>query len=126
MQVAELEAPALANEAPVENGLRLLVRSWKDRDRDFVKLLASRTAAAGSRSALVFCAEEGDSVRIFLARSSDLDFNCGQVLREALAALGLRGGGSADLAQGELPAKQRAALVDSLTSAIRTAAAPSQ
>jgi alanyl-tRNA synthetase len=62
-------------------------------------------------------------VRVFIARSSDLDFNCGQLLREALAHFGLRGGGSADLAQGEVPAEQEAALRDSLCDTIRKSAA---
>jgi alanyl-tRNA synthetase len=53
-----------------------------------------------------------------LAASSDLEFNCGQILREALASLGLRGGGSADLAQGEVPAEQEVALRASISEAI--------
>jgi len=58
--------------------------------------------------------------RVFIARSHDLAFDCGQILREALAHLGLRGGGSADLAQGDVPAKQEEALRASLTDAIRS------
>ena len=60
---------------------------------------------------------------MFVARSADLDFNCGQILREALVQLGLRGGGSADLAQGEVPAELESALLASVTSAIRSAVA---
>jgi alanyl-tRNA synthetase len=121
-ELATFQAAQLAMEVPIENGLRLVVRAWRDRDRDYVKLLASRTAAAAERTAVIFCASDFDPVRVFVARSSDLDFNCGQILREALAHFGLRGGGSADFAQGEVPAEQEAALRASVSDAISRAA----
>ena len=117
-ELAVFQAAKLAMEVPIENGLRLVVRAWKDRDRDYVKLLASRTATAAPRTAVIFSANDADPVRVFVARSSDLDFNCGQILREALAHMGLRGGGSADLAQGEVPAEQETALRASVSEAI--------
>ena len=122
-ELAVFQAARLAMEQPIENGLRLVVRAWRDMDRDDVRLLASRTAMAAPRTAAIFSSHEADTVRVFIARSSDLDFNCGQILREALASLGLRGGGSADLAQGEVPAKQEAALRAALRDAIYRAMA---
>jgi alanyl-tRNA synthetase len=59
---------------------------------------------------------------VFIARGADLDFNCGQILREALAQLGLRGGGTAGLAQGEVPAEQETALQAFLSHVICKAA----
>jgi alanyl-tRNA synthetase len=117
-ELAALQSARLAMEVSIENGLRLVVRAWKDRDRDYIKLLASRTALAAPRTAVIFSANDAEPVRMFVARSSDLDFNCGQILREALAQLGLRGGGSADLAQGDVPSEQEAALRVSVTDAI--------
>ena len=122
-ELAVFQAARLVMEEPVENGLRLVMRAWNDRDRDSVRLLASRTALAAPRTAVIFCANDTDPVRVFVARSADLDFNCGQILREALARLGLRGGGSADLAQGEVPANQEAALRASVQEAICKTAA---
>ena len=122
-ELAMFQAAKLAMEVPIENGLRLIERAWKDGDRDYVKLLASRTAASAERTAVIFSATESNPVRVFVARSADLDFNCGQILREALAHLGLRGGGSADLAQGEVPAEQETALRASLSDAIGRAVA---
>ena len=122
-ELAIFEAAKLAMDVPIENGLRLAVHAWKDRDRDYVKLLASRTAEAAARTAVIFFASEANPIRVFVARNSDLDFNCGQILREALSHLGLRGGGSADLAQGEVPAEQEKALRASLSDAIRRAVA---
>jgi alanyl-tRNA synthetase len=107
----------------LKTGLRLVVREWRDRDRDYIKLLASRTAIAAPRTAVIFCAYDTNPVRMFVARSSDLDFNCGQILREALAQVGLRGGGSADLAQGDVPSQQEAALRASVSDAICRAVA---
>jgi len=122
-ELAAFQAARLAMEVPIENGLRLVVREWRDRDRDYIKLLASRTAIAAPRTAVIFCAYDTNPVRMFVARSSDLDFNCGQILREALAQVGLRGGGSADLAQGDVPSQQEAALRASVSDAICRAVA---
>lgn len=124
-ELAAFHGAKLAMEVPLENGLRLVVRAWKDRDRDFVRLLASRTAAADARTAVIFSAQDANPVRVFIARSPDLKFDCGRLLKEALAQFGLRGGGSADLAQGEVPAEQEAALRAALTEAIGRAAASS-
>lgn len=118
-ELALLEGARLVAEAPVEDGIRLLVREWKDRDRDYVRLLASRAAAAAPATAVLFSAEESDPFRVFVARSADLGFNCGQLLREELAKIGLRGGGSADMAQGDVPAAQAGELRERLVDAIR-------
>jgi len=104
---------------PIEGGLRLVMREWKDKDRDYVKILASRTAAAPS-TAVILCAKDADPIRVFVARSPDLKFDCGRMLRESLAHLGLRGGGSADLAQGDVPRENEAALLATLSGSIRT------
>lgn len=125
-ELAVYHASKLAMEEPIENGVRMVARSWKDRDRDYVKLLASRTAAAAPRTVVVFSATNADPVQAFVARSSDLAFNCGQILREALASLGLRGGGSAEFAQGEVPAKQEASLRGAVCDAISGAVADGQ
>jgi alanyl-tRNA synthetase len=118
-ELATFQAASLAMEVPLDNGLRLVVRAWKDRDRDYVKLLASRTAASAPSTAVIFFAAAADPGRVFVARGPDLGFDCGQILREALAEIGLRGGGSADLAQGDVPAEQEAELRASITDVIR-------
>ena len=118
-ELVAFQAAALAMEVPLDRGLRLVVRAWKDRDRDYVKLLASRTAASAPLTAVIFCAAAADPVRVFVARSPDLGFDCGRILREALAQLGLRGGGSADLAQGDVPARQEVDLAASIADAVR-------
>lgn len=121
-QLADYHAARLAVEVPISGGLRIIDRLWKDRDAAYVKLLATRTASAAPSSVAIFGAEAGGTVAVFLARSLDLNFDCGKVLKEALAQLGLRGGGSADLAQGEVPADQSPALRARLAEAIRATA----
>ncbi len=122
-ELAAFQAEKLVTQAPIEAGLRLVVGAWSDRDRDYVKLLASRTAAASPRTAVIFTAHDAGAVRMFVARHADLDFDCGKILRESLARLGLRGGGSPDFAQGEVPVAQELALRSAVSDAMRNAVA---
>jgi alanyl-tRNA synthetase len=120
-ELASYHATRLAVEETIHDGLRLVERTFKDRDREYVKLLASRVAAAAPSTAVVFCSEEANPARIFVARSMGLDFDCGRVLKEALAKRGLRGGGSADLAQGDVPLHDCAAVLAEAAAAVRAA-----
>jgi len=118
--LADYHAARLAVEVPIERGLRFLDRSWKDRDADYIKLLASRVTSAAPSTILLFCSESSDPASIVLARNLDINLDCGRILKEALAQLGLRGGGSPDFAQGEVPVLELAALRGSLVAAIRS------
>jgi len=120
-ELADYHAARLAVEVPIDSGLRFVDRSWKDRDPEYVRLLASRLTAAAPSTIALFSAEAADPAFVVLARSLDLNFECGRVLREALAQLGLRGGGSEDLAQGEVPVEQLPALRASLRTVLRQA-----
>jgi alanyl-tRNA synthetase len=72
---------------------------------------------------VIFSAKSESPVRVFIARSRDLDLNCGQILKDALAQFGLRGGGSSDLAQGDVPEQQEEELRNALMDAMRSASA---
>jgi alanyl-tRNA synthetase len=61
---------------------------------------------------------------VFLARSPDLDFQCGAMLRELLSSFGLRGGGSPDLAQGDAPGERMQELLASVIATIRNLLPP--
>ena len=123
-ELATFQAAKLISEEPVRNSLRLLVREWKDRDRDFVRMLASRTVAAAPSTAVVFCAKDSDPARVYIARSPDLNFHCGTVLRELLSNFGLRGGGSPDLAQGDVPREHEQKFLALAVDTIRNLAPP--
>ncbi len=118
-ELASYHASRLAVEVPIEEGLRLVVRSWKDRDREYVKMLAARTAMAAPETVVILCAEEANPARVVMSRSLSLELDCGRMLREALAEMGLRGGGSPDLAQGEVPIDQVATLCSKLRESVR-------
>lgn len=119
--LAAYHAVRLAVEEPIHGGLRMVERTFKDRDREYVKLLASSVASAAPWTAALFCAEEANPARIFVARSMDLDLDCGRILKDALAQRGLRGGGSADMAQGDVPLQDCAQVRAELAAAIREA-----
>ena len=87
---------------------------------EFVRLLASRLTATVPRTIALFISAETDPARIFLARSQDMKLHCGEVLREALTAYGLRGGGSPDLAQGDLTREQAEELSAKLSADLRS------
>ena len=117
-ELASYHAGQLVAETAAKSGLRLVVREFKDRDYEYVRMLASRTAAAAASTVAIFSARENEPTRLFLARSRDLNFDCGRILREALSAFGLRGGGSPDLAQCEVPRENEAALVAALSETV--------
>ncbi|HVT99888.1 MAG TPA: DHHA1 domain-containing protein [Acidobacteriaceae bacterium] len=122
-ELADYHAARLAVEVQIENRLRIVDRLWKDRDPEYCRLLASRLTAAAPSTIVLFCTETTDPASIVLARSLDFSFDCGRILKEALSQLGLRGGGSADFAQGEVPPAQARALRTDLIAAVRKAVA---
>lgn len=127
-ELADYHAARLLVEVPFEHGgkgIRIIDRCWNDRDAEYIRLLASRIVAAAPRTAAVLCAGYAGQTRVVLARSLDLSFDSGLLLKEALARYGLRGGGSPDLAQGDIPAADSDPLRSFLVQAIRTAASAS-
>lgn len=122
-ETATYHAVKLAVEEQIVDHLRLVRRVFADRDADYVKLLASRLVASVPQTVALLVSEQQAPAFVVLARSGDLDFHAGNLMKEALAALGLRGGGSPDLAQGQVPAGQSGHLLDALGTAVHKAAA---
>jgi alanyl-tRNA synthetase len=125
-ELADYHAARLAVEVPIENRLRIVDRAWKDRDPEYCRLLASRLTSAAPSTVVLFCSENADIASIVLARSLDFTFDCGRLLKEALAQFGLRGGGSADFAQGEVPLQHLPELRSSLVAAVQNSAGGAQ
>jgi len=121
-ELADYHAARLAVEVPIENRLRIVDRAWKDRDPEYCRLLASRLTAAAPSTIVLFFSEGANPASVVLARSLDFTFDCGRLLKEVLSQLGLRGGGSADFAHGEVPLEQLSSLRASLVSAAHEAA----
>ncbi|HYK35577.1 alanyl-tRNA editing protein [Alloacidobacterium sp.] len=122
-EAATYHAVKLAVEEQIVDHLRLVRRVFTDRDTDYVKLLASRLVASVPQTVALLVSEQQGLAFVVLARSGDMEFHAGNLMKEALAARGLRGGGSPDLAQGQVPAEQSGSLLDALEAAVHKAAA---
>lgn len=97
-QLVEYEVVKLLAEATKTKGYALITASFDGRDAGELKLLASRLAESGS--VVVLMGTSGDKAQLIFARSADLAFNMGALLKEAVGELGGRGGGQPAFAQG--------------------------
>ncbi|MGH9477338.1 MAG: alanyl-tRNA editing protein [Terriglobales bacterium] len=117
--LARAEGVQMAAAAELNHGVRIVEAACAEHDRDYVRLLASRTANAAPRTVAILSSGEPQGARVALARSRDLDFDCGAMMKQALAERNLRGGGSSDLAQGELQGSAAAELRAALAARVR-------
>ncbi len=102
-ELAGYHSARLVVEEQRKGGLCFVSRTFADRDPEYIRLLASDLAASAPAIVALLISAENWPARLVLAKSADIDFHCGDLLREALAAHGLRGGGSAGLAQTDVP-----------------------
>lgn len=115
-ELAESEASRLLTQLPETNAVKWVVRVYPDRDLSFIKLLAQKlTRREGKAVAMLGASSE--SPALVFAQSKGLPYDMGALLKEVLAKLGGRGGGSKDMAQGGAPK------ADGLDAALAEAAA---
>ncbi|HKD81224.1 MAG TPA: alanine--tRNA ligase-related protein [Candidatus Angelobacter sp.] len=100
-ELAELHAERLLAQA--SGSRRVITQCYAERDAVFIKLLAQKLTAGKNDVVALLASGAGQPTLVF-AQSPGQKFNMGQLMKEAMAQLGGRGGGSADLAQGGLPA----------------------
>ena len=98
-EIAELQAVRLLADTRAENGRKLIVHVFTDRDLAFVRLLAQRVTRLDPNAVALLASTAGQASLVF-AQSKGMPFDMGGLLKETLASLGGRGGGSKDLAQG--------------------------
>jgi alanyl-tRNA synthetase len=98
-EVADLRAGRILAETPESGGRRVVVRVFPDRDLGFIKLLAQKLTRQ-SLNVVALLSAGGDSSALVFAQSPGQPFDMGALMKEALAKLGGRGGGSKDMAQG--------------------------
>jgi alanyl-tRNA synthetase len=122
-ELASYHATRLAVEEQTVDHLRVVRRVFTDRDGDYGKLLASRLTASVPQTVAIFGVAQQEPALVVLARSGDLEFHAGNLLKEALGELGMRGGGSAEMAQGQVPQQELDALLEALIGQIRAARA---
>jgi alanyl-tRNA synthetase len=105
-QLAELHAASLLEEAPEANGFELVTQVFSDRDLEYVKLLAQKLVRAeGPRVVALLGAGAGPPALVF-AQAPGLSFDMGALMKEAVSAVGGRGGGTKDMAQGGVPSPE--------------------
>jgi len=116
--LAAAQAATLLAETFESDGRKLIVRTFHDRDLNFLKLLAQKLTRQSIAVALL--ATESPQPALVFAQSSGQPHDMGALLKQTLAKLGGRGGGTKDLAQGGAPsssglAAALAGAVESLT-----------
>jgi alanyl-tRNA synthetase len=124
-ELANFRAAQLLRETLLENGLRLVKLQFTPDDTESAaeaKLLASKLTALEEKTAAIFSwrpGNENEPATVILARSTDLNLDCGTILRHALAELNGRGGGSKDMAQGSIPQESLHSALNTLEQKVR-------
>ncbi|HZQ68761.1 MAG TPA: DHHA1 domain-containing protein [Terriglobales bacterium] len=98
-EIAELYAEKALAETAQKNGRKIVTRIFPDRDLAFIKLMAQKATRQGSGVVALLASTASPAALVF-AESPDQTFDMGALMKEALAELGGRGGGSRDMAQG--------------------------
>ncbi len=115
-RLLEIEAERLWQSAPRVNGVRVIVAAFDDWEVEQVRTLAGMLR--NREGAIVILGWRGsEKGRFVFARTSDVGVHMGQVLRQALADYGGRGGGRPDWAEGGVDAPAR--VDDVLAAAVR-------
>jgi len=104
-EIAELQAARLLVVTPPVSGRKLIVRIESDRDLVFIRLLAQKLTRLEGDVVALLGATSGP-VSLVFAQSKGMPFDMGALLKEFLATLGGRGGGSKDMAQGGAPSAE--------------------
>jgi alanyl-tRNA synthetase len=115
-ELAAAHAATLLAETPEQNGRKLIVRTFADRELNVLKLLAQKLTRQ-SPNATALLATTSPQPSLIFAQSAGQPHDMGALLKETMAKLGGRGGGSKDMAQGGVPS------AEGLESALAQAAA---
>ena len=102
--LAAAQAAALLTEIPERNGRRLVVRTFSDRDLNFIKLLAQKLTRQSP--AITLFATDSPQPALVFAQSAGQPYDMAALLKQTMTKLGGRGGGSKDLAQGGAPSAE--------------------
>lgn len=113
-ELAESHAVQLAVEEHIVDGLRLVCRTYTDRDPEYLRLLATRLLEAVPRTAAVLASTGHDPAAVIVAANVDVPGGCDGLLKQVLSRFHLGGGGTAELAQAQVPLEQTEAVVAAL------------
>src|SRR5215472_8121256 len=101
-ELAVAMAVSLVAETPEADGRKLVVRVFPDRDLNFIKLLAQKLTRLHSAAVALFATTAPQAALVF-AQSVGGPNDMGALMKETMAKIGGRGGGSKDMAQGGAP-----------------------
>src|SRR5262249_8796257 len=97
--LARLEATRLLAETADSNGKKIVARVFADHDLNYIKLLAQKLTRQ-SPNAIALLGSTAPPPALVFAASPGQPADMNALMKEALAKLGGRGGGSKDMAQG--------------------------
>jgi alanyl-tRNA synthetase len=101
-ELAAAQAAALLAETADQNSRKLVVRTFADREMNFLKLLAQKLTRL-SPNAIALLTTTSPQPSLVFAQSAGQPFDMGALMKETMVKLGGRGGGSKDMAQGGVP-----------------------
>jgi alanyl-tRNA synthetase len=101
-ELAAAQAASLLAETPEENGRKLVMRVFGDRDLNFIKLLAQKLTRQHP-AVVALLATTSPQPSLVFAQSVGGPHDMGALMKETMTKLGGRGGGSKDMAQGGAP-----------------------
>jgi alanyl-tRNA synthetase len=101
-ELAEAQAAALLAETAETKGRKIVVRTFADRELNYIKLLAQKLTRL-SASAVALLATTSPQPSLVFAQAPGQASDMGALLKETMSKLGGRGGGSKDMAQGGVP-----------------------
>ncbi len=105
-EVAELQAKQMLQSAEQRGAQKLVTQYFAERDLNFIKMLAQKLTKAAPCVALLACG--GTQPSLVFAQTPGLANDMGALMKQAVQAMGTRGGGNRDMAQGGAPDGQMA------------------
>ncbi len=129
-ELAQYQAAELIAQTPVKDGLRMIqlqLTAANQVDASYAKMLASKIAAQSNDTIAILGWNPADAstpATVVLSRSSDLEIDCGTVLRTTLATHGGRGGGSKDMAQGSVAVEKLQTTLEELAAHCQASSVP--
>ncbi len=104
-ELAAAQAGNLLAETSEDHGRKLIVRTFSGRDLNSLKLLAQKLTRQ-SPKVIALLATESPQPALVFAQSAGQPHDMGALMKETMAKLGGRGGGTKDLAQGGVPSSK--------------------
>jgi alanyl-tRNA synthetase len=100
-ELAAAQATALLAETPEQNGRKLVIRTFSDRDMPSLKLLAQKLARQ-SQNVIALLGSTSPQPSLVFAQSAGRTADLGALMKDVMSKFSGRGGGSKDMSQGGL------------------------